>query len=284
MKNLAAAFGKALKSITGKGKQAEPDREKLNLLLFSNGALADKKAETIQELYGASPETPKTVLYVAYAVGDQDASLKRVQQVYGPLGINFVSAHTSDNPASLLDKVDGVYITGGNTFRLIDKLQKTGLLEGIRDKVLNGMPYMGASAGINVTGLTIMTTNDMPIVQPESFDAMALVPFQINPHYTAGKSYKEEDGKIVPYQGESRADRLHQYHEENSTPIVALPEGSALRVRGTSLELLGRTPAILFRQGKEDAEITSGKDLEFLMQPAQAKPQAPAKPKGPSAP
>ena len=254
--------------------KAEPNRDNINLLLLSNGALAQKRNETIQELFGASPENPKTIMYVAYALGDQDAALARTKAWMEPLGINVISAHQQADPVAALAKVDGVFVTGGNTFRLLDKLQKTGLLEAIRDRAFEGFPYMGASAGINVTGLTIMTTNDMPIVQPRDMNAMGLVPFQINPHYVDGKFYYEEDGKVIPYAGESRADRLNQYHEENSTPIIGVREGSALRVRGNSIELLGGKPAHVFEQGKPNAITTDDSVLTAFMKPV--KPQAPA--------
>ncbi|TAL40095.1 MAG: dipeptidase PepE [Alphaproteobacteria bacterium] len=256
----------------------KPDPEKLNLLLMSNGALATNRAETIAELYGASPENPKTVMFIPFALKDHDAVTDRVKKAYAPLGINIVSAHEFKDPVAELDKVDGIYMGGGNTFRLLDTLQKTGLLEAIRDKVQGGMPYMGASAGINVAGPTIMTTNDMPIVQPKTMDAMKLVHFQINPHYFEGKPHYEEDGKIVPYQGETRDDRIIQFQEENATPVIGLKEGSALRIRGSKIELLGGKTAKLFEQGKTPAVITDGKDFERFLKPAKS---APAAPKGP---
>jgi dipeptidase E len=191
-----------------------------------------------------------------------------------------VGAHTFKDPVAALDKIDGIYMGGGNTFRLVDTLQKTGLLEAIRTKVEGGMPYMGASAGINVAGPTIMTTNDMPIVQPKTMDAIGLVPFQINPHYFEGKPHYEEDGKIVPYQGETRDDRIIQFQEENATPVIGLKEGSALRIRGNSIELLGGKTAKVFEQGKEPVAITDGKDLErFMTPPAKSTPAAPKGPK-----
>lgn len=259
----------------------EINRDKLNLLLLSNGALANKRNETIAELFGASPEHPKTIMFVPFALKDHDAVAERVSKNLAPLGITVVSAHTVDDPVALLDKVDGVYVGGGNTFRLLDTLQKTGLLEAIRGKVENGFPYMGASAGINVAGLTIMTTNDMPIVQPASMEAMGLVPFQINPHYFEGKPHYEEDGKIVPYQGETRDDRIIQFQEENDVPVIGLKEGSALRIRGTAVELLGGKTAKLFEPGKEPVPVSDGKDLSFLMGSKSAPAAPKAAPKGP---
>ena len=260
-------------------KAADINRDKLNLLLLSNGALANKRNETISELFGASPENPKTIMFVPFALKDHDAITDRVAKNLAPLGINVVGAHTFKDPVAALDKVDGIYMGGGNTFRLVDTLQKTGLLDAIRTKVEGGMPYMGASAGINVAGPTIMTTNDMPIVQPKTMDAMGLVPFQLNAHYFEGKPHYEEDGKIVPYQGETRDDRIIQFQEENATPVIGLKEGSALRIRGSSVELLGGKTAKVFEQGKEPVAVTDGKAIERFMTPP-AQPAA-ATPKGP---
>jgi dipeptidase E len=248
-------------------KTAQKSRSALNLLLLSNGALVDKPTRdaAVAEVFAATPETPKTVLYIGYARGDEMVVIERIKTWLAPFGISIISAQNQKNPVAALSKVDGVFVDGGNTFRLLDKLQKTGLLEAVRDRVLAGMPYMGASAGINVTGPTIMTTNDMPIVQPRDFNAMGLVPFQINPHYVDGKFYYEEEGNVVPYQGESRADRLNQYHEENRTPIVGVREGSALRVRGMQVEILGGKPVTLFEKGKPNAEISDSKVITALM-------------------
>ncbi len=260
-------------------KAADVKRDKLNLLLMSNGALASKRGETIADLYGASPENPKTIMFVPFALKDHDAVTERVRKSLAPLGINIISAHEFENPVAELDKVDGIYMGGGNTFRLLDTLQKTGLLEAIRDKVENGMPYMGASAGINVAGPTIMTTNDMPIVQPKTLNALGLVPFQINPHYFEGKPHYEEDGKIVPYQGETRDDRIIQFQEDNNVNCVGLKEGTALRIRGNSIELLGGKTAKLFEPGKPPVATLDGKEIEkFMVTPTKA---APAAPKGP---
>lgn len=235
-------------------------KPEINLLLLSN-TMKGYEPE-IAALFGASPESPKTILFVPYALKDHDAKAKQVADVLASLGINVISAHASSDPVQLLDKVDGVYVGGGNTFRLLDQLQKSGLLEAIKKKVVQGMPYMGGSAGINVVGPTIMTTNDMPIVTPANYNAMGLVPFQINPHFVDGAFYYEEEGQIVPYQGEARTSRIMQYHEENDTPVVGLKEGAALRISGTQVRLLGNKPAKLFLKGQEPADIT---DLSFLM-------------------
>lgn len=271
MSRLKAEFKKS-------GTPVSAGPEKLNMLLLSNGALPERDA-VIAELFGASPENPKTILYVAFALHDQDEATKRMNAWMNPFGVTLISAHSVADPAALLEKADGIFITGGNTFRLLDKLQKTGLLGKIREKVLGGMPYMGASAGINVVGPTIRTTNDMPILQPKSFDAMGIVPFQLNPHYVGGKFYYEEDGNVVPYRGESRADRINEYHQENATPVAGVREGTALRIRGTEVKLLGGKPLTLFRQGEPPLEMDDAEKLSQLMKQASPKNTISAKPK-----
>jgi dipeptidase E len=223
----------------------------------------------IAEHFGASPESPKTILYVPYALKDGDGYAQKSIEALAKLNIKAIPANSVDDPVALLDsgRVDGVYISGGNTFRLIDRLQKTGLLKAIKKKVEDGMPFMGSSAGSNVAGPTVKTTNDMPIIQPESFDAMNLVPFQINPHYPQyeGTVYYKMGDEYVAHSGETRADRINEFHEENKTPVVGLKEGSALRVTGDKVELLGGKSAKLFQQGKEPIEIEDTKALSALM-------------------
>ncbi len=264
MQKTQLAFKKA------SGRKSPAGGRNLNLLLLSTGF--EGYADKVSALYGASPEHPKTILYVAYALKDEADAAARWAERLMPIGIKIIPAHSVKDPIAALDKVDGVFISGGNTFRLIDRLQKTGLGKAIAKKVKKGMPYMGSSAGTNVACPTMMTTNDMPIVAPKSFDAMGLVPFQINAHYFEGDFYYDDsDGKRVPYAGETRTDRIIEYHEENATPVVGLREGSALLIRGKKVELLGGKPAKVFRRGKAPVDIATGKGLESLMKPSPAK-------------
>ena len=191
-------------------------------------------------------------MVVAFAIEDQDSVVERAKTALAPLGINVIGAHTVRHPVALLDKVDGVFVSGGNTFRLADKLQKTGLDKAIRRTVKAGMPYMGSSAGTNVACPTLKTTNDMPIIEPKSFDAIGLIPFQINAHYFAGAFQYDDDGKgnYIPYAGETRDDRIIQFQEEENIAVVGLRESTALRIRGDKVELLGTKPARLFEPGK----------------------------------
>jgi dipeptidase E len=240
-----------------------------NLLLLSNptvapGGFLEYARPWIAELFHSSPQSPKTLLFVPYAVKNCEGRAKVAAEALEPLHIKIISAHASRKPVELLDKVDGVFVGGGNTFRLLQALQETGLLTAIKAKAEAGMPFMGASAGTNVATPTIKTTNDMPIIPLASLDAMGLVPFQINPHYVDGVFFYMEDGKIVPYNGETRIKRIAEFHEENKTPVVGLREGTAIRVKGMQLELLGGKQARLFKQGEAPTEI-DGHGLSKLM-------------------
>ncbi len=176
-------------------------------------------------------------------------------EAFKELDIEVLSAHTSINPVELLEHVEGIFIGGGNTFRLLNELYKKNLIEVITNKVKNGLPYLGESAGTNVVCPSIKKTNDMPIVFPPSFDAMNLVDFQINPHYL-------DSDPSSKHQGETREQRLAEFHEENSCKVVGLREGSALSIANGKNILLGLKTARIFRQGAEPYEIQPGTNLK----------------------
>ena len=172
-----------------------------------------------------------------------------VRKPFGALGYEVVSAHESSNPVAELEKADAVAIGGGNTFHLLKQLYGTGLLPAIRHAVRNGMPYTGWSAGSNVACPTIRTTNDMPIVEVPSLAALGLVPFQLNAHYT--------EERIVNHGGETRIERLNEFVAANpGVPVVGLPEGTALRVDGKDLTLIGRRKAVIYGLG--DKPVRAG--------------------------
>ncbi|HMP03941.1 MAG TPA: dipeptidase PepE, partial [Gemmatales bacterium] len=152
----------------------------------------------------------------------------------------------------------------GNTFRLLDTLQRLGLIEAIRARVAAGMPYLGVSAGTNVACPTIMTTNDMPIVWPTSPRALHLVPFQINPHYFEGQTHVKVGETFHEHFGETRDERLKEFHERNDVPVLGLWEAGMVRVEGAMARLLG-TPARLFRRGQPAEDFEPGSDLSFLL-------------------
>jgi dipeptidase E len=174
------------------------------------------------------------------------------------LGLELDSLHAAEDPRRAVEHAEAIFCGGGNTFRLLNTLYREGLVEPIRRRALDGMPYTGASAGSNVACLTIRTTNDMPIVQPPTFNALALVPFQINPHYL-------DPDPGTTHMGETRETRIREFHEEHATPVIGLREGAMLRVDGDTVELRGRAGARIFRRGREPVEVEPGTRLDPLL-------------------
>ena len=240
------------------------DRSKVRALLISNstmhgGGYLEHCAPTIRDFLG----TKKNVLFVPYALHDHEGYAAKARTSFAALGHELTSVHTCKDQVQAVHDAGAVFIGGGNTFRLLKALYDHDLLEPIRSRALAGMPYIGSSAGTNVATLSIRTTNDMPIVQPPSFTALQLVPFQINPHYL-------DPDPGSKHMGETREERLRQFHEEHATPVLALREGCMLRVEGQRAELLGSTRARLFLRGQEPREFSPPCDLSFLLQNAPA--------------
>jgi dipeptidase E len=200
------------------------------------------------------------ILFVPYAVHDLDAYADQVRQRFATLGIGVDAVHQAPHSASAVEGAEAIFIGGGNTFRLLDRLLCEELIEPIRRRVGAGMPYLGASAGSNVAGPTIRTTNDMPIVRPASFAALGLVEFQINPHYI-------DPDPTSKHMGETRDKRLLEYHEENETPVVALREGTLLEVEGERTTLRGDPGGKLFLRGAEPLSLTAGDRIDLLIPP-----------------
>ena len=228
-----------------------------NSTLYGGGYLDHAEAE-IRDFLGADV---KRVLFVPYALQDRDTYAASAQQRFAKMGYELTSIHTAANPAQLVKYAEAIFIGGGNTFRLLKALYDHNLLEPIRQRVSAGMPYIGSSAGSNVAAPTIKTTNDMPIVEPPSFDALNLVWFQINPHYL------DADPNST-HMGETREQRLLQFLEENSTPVAAIREGAMLRIENGVTMLKGSSGARIFRQGLEPVETVPGDQLDALLQPA----------------
>ena len=188
-----------------------------------------------------------------------DEYTEMVSKRYGELGYEIASVHSASDPVALVRDADAVAVGGGNTFHLLRTMAELGLVEAIRERVLAGAPYMGWSAGSNVASRTICTTNDMPIVEPPSFNALGLVPFQINPHYT--------EETLPNHGGETRADRLNEYTTANpGVVVVGLREGTMLRVEGTEVALLGQGDMKIFRHGEAPREVAASDSLSFLME------------------
>jgi dipeptidase E len=187
------------------------------------------------------------VAFVPFALKDRDGYTAKVAERLGRMGFD---VHQVRSKADLAN-AEAIFVGGGNTFRLLKTLYELDLLDPIRDAVRGGLPYLGSSAGSNVAGPTIRTTNDMPIVEPPSFDALGFVDFQINPHYLD----PEPDST---HKGETREQRLLEYLEENERPVVAIREGTALRCDDDRVVLVGDRNGRIYRTGRDPLEIEPG--------------------------
>jgi dipeptidase E len=202
----------------------------------------------------------RRVLFVPFAAvrGTYDSYAAKVRERFEEIGYGLDSVHEARDPLRALEEAEALAVGGGNTFHLLRGLYQANLLDGVRARVQAGMPYIGWSAGSNVACPTIMTTNDMPVVEPPSFNALSLIPFQINPHYT--------DERVPNHNGETRQERLLEFIEANpEMTVVGLREGSALQIEGARITLLGEKGALIFRKGQEPAEHHPEDSLQFLL-------------------
>ena len=196
--------------------------------------------------------------FVPFALCDRESYAATATKRFEREGVA-VRAVTSDSHGlETLQWADAIFVGGGNTFRLLKTLRDSGLLDAIRQYVDEGMVYMGASAGSNIASPTIRTTNDMPIVQPDSFDALGLVPFQINPHYI-------DPPHGSTHMGETRERRLLEYLEENDTPVLGIREGVWIRVEDGRARLGGTRDTRIFRRATSPEERAPGADLSDLL-------------------
>lgn len=220
----------------------------------------DHAAGEIADLLG--PVT--RVLFIPFALRDHDGYAATARERFAALGVGLDSLHEGGSDpeaaARAVTAAEAFFVGGGNTFRLLKALYDLHLLAPIRARVAAGAPYIGTSAGSNVACVDIRTTNDMPIVEPPSFEALALVPFNLNPHYL-----DPEPGSI--HQGETREERIVQFLEENDRRVVGLREGAMLRVEGDRMTLQGAAGARLFARGRAPEEVRLGAALDALLQP-----------------
>jgi len=183
---------------------------------------------------------------------------KRVAAVYKNLGYELKSIHNFADPIKAIKEAEAIAVGGGNTYYLVKEMHETGVMDAIREKVLEGIPYMGWSAGANVACPSLKTTNDMPIVEPKSFNCLNIIPFQINPHYL--------DAHPEGHGGETREQRINEFLTINrNIYVVGLREACLLQVDGNKLELKGKHPMRIFKYGNKAVEMPVGADLQFLM-------------------
>lgn len=186
-----------------------------------------------------------------------EAYTEKIKPFFKQLNIEVKGIHEFENPIEAIQNAEAIFTGGGNTFVLVDMLYKYNLLDAIQKVVEKGTPYLGTSAGSNICGRTMGTTNDMPIVYPPSFRTLGLVSFNLNPHYL-------DPIQGLKYMGETRETRINEFHQYNSQPVLGLREGSWLEVLGNKITLKGDITARLFQQGKEPIEIETGTDLSNL--------------------
>ena len=227
------------------------------LLLSSSSAPGGEFLAHALDLIAEIVPPRSRLLFVPYASGDRARYTAVMQDALRPLEIDVVQARSDAGALEDLAEADAVFVGGGNTFRLLRALREFALLEAIRERVTSGLPYLGASAGANVAGPTIKTTNDMPIVEVGSLAALGLIRFQINPHYV-------EPDPDSTHMGETRDDRIHEFHEENDVPVLGLREGSWLHVRDDRAVLGGVTRGRVFERGRAPYDVDPGTDLSAL--------------------
>jgi dipeptidase E len=200
------------------------------------------------------------ILFVPYArPGGTSHELytDKVRNVFEKIEKSVKGLHEFSNPIEAIKNSKGIFIGGGNTFVLVNQLYKNKLIQPLKDAVASGIPYLGTSAGSNICGLTMNTTNDMPIVYPPSFKTLGLIPFNINPHYL--------DPDInSKHMGETRESRIQEFHKFNTQPVVGLREGSYLKVKNDDIILKGALSARIFEYNKTPSELNSNSSLNFL--------------------
>ncbi|MDQ4148497.1 MAG: dipeptidase PepE [Actinomycetota bacterium] len=220
----------------------------MKVLLGSGGFRTPDRRRLLHDQMRGFFGSVQKLLFVPFAVGDHERYLTAMAGRTLEAGYELEGLHRSDDVVHALDQAEGLYIGGGNTFRLLTELYRRGLIEVIREHVLAGLPYMGISAGANVACPTIKTTNDMPIVRPPSFDAIGLVPFQLNAHYYPGPIYFRSEHGFEEHFGETRDERIAEFQEMNDAPVVGLREGGFLRVEDGQTLLYGAAARIFLKK------------------------------------
>jgi dipeptidase E len=201
-----------------------------------------------------------TVLFIPYArpggISHQDYT-EIVRIAFSKINKAVKGIHEFDNPKDAIKSAEAIFTGGGNTFVLVNQLYKNNLMSELRSTIESGTPYLGTSAGSNICGLTIGTSNDMPIMYPPSFNALALIPFNINPHYL-------DPEPSSTHMGETRETRIIEFHEFNSQPVIGLREGSYLEVKGSKIVLMGPLKARIFEKNRQPYELETMSDLSSL--------------------
>jgi dipeptidase E len=199
----------------------------------------------------------ETIVFIPYARPggiSHEEYTNKVQLAFSQIGKKVLGLHTFENTIEAIKNAQGIFTGGGNTFLLVSQLYENNIMETLVQAIAKGVPYLGTSAGSNITGISMQTTNDMPIIYPPSFNTLGAIPFNLNPHYLDADWQSK-------HMGETRETRIKEYHVFNSIPVLGLREGSWLDVKGNQIILKGTLTARLFRQNQEPQELEPGSDL-----------------------
>lgn len=233
-----------------------------NALLASTSTLHGQKylsylLPQIAELFSNCSE----IIFIPFArpggiTHEEYTSLAK--KAFETISINVKGLHEFEDKEQALKNAQGIFTGGGNTFLLVDKLHRNNLMMPLREQILAGTPYLGSSAGTNIGGLTMQTTNDMPIIYPPSFKTLGIIPFNINPHYL-------DPDPNSKHKGETRETRIKEFHTINTQPVIGIREGSWLEIKGENIILRGTLSARIFTVGKEPIELDSNSDLSEII-------------------
>jgi dipeptidase E len=190
----------------------------------------------------------------AASLGDERLYCERVREALRPMGLEVTHVYWKADPIKALESVEAIFVGGGNTYALLQRLRASHLVTAIQERVHHGVPYMGSSAGANVAGPTILTTNDWNVVALERFEALSLVPFNINPHYL-------EADPVMALGSETRDDRIREYHAVNANPVFGIEEQTMIRIEDGAATVAGRGRVKVFRRGLEPTWHASGQRL-----------------------
>jgi len=202
----------------------------------------------------------KTILFIPYARPggiSHDEYTVKVALALAKIDKEVKGIHEFEDLSVAINNAEGIFTGGGNTFLLVSQLYKNNIMTILAEAVKTGIPYLGTSAGSNICGLTMQTTNDMPIIYPPSFQTLGLIPFNLNPHFLDADLQSK-------HMGETRETRINEFHSFNTIPVLGLREGSWLDVKGDEIIIKGNLSSRLFRQNQIPVEIESGTDLSFL--------------------
>lgn len=237
----------------------------MRILLGSGGLTTEERRKAWRDAFEAFLGPVRRILFIPWALRDHDGYVRMMVERGFTAGRTLDSIHRAADPKRAVRDAEAVLVGGGNTWRLLDRVQRAGILAPLRRRVVAGLPYVGISAGTNLACPSIRTTNDMPICALSSTEALGIVPFQVNAHFTDGAYYVRHGTRYRAYGGETREVRLLEFLEENDGPVLALREGAILHVEGRKARLVGPGGGRLYARRKAPRDLAPGRDVSFLL-------------------